>query len=170
MPPAAFGDALFVAGSEGTLHRLGASTLGETAAVKLPARAAFGPAVVSVGGADRVLVACENGTVVGFDAADLKNEAVTDLPAPAVGPPAALDGAAGVATGAGVVVKFDPVAGAIAGTADVGQPLAGGLIALFGGPAATAADGAVIRLTFGESAGGESPAVAAAIDGTGEPR
>ena len=170
VPPAAFGDALFVAGSDGTLHRLGASTLGETAAVKLPARAAFGPAVVSVGGADRVLVACENGTVVGFDAADLKNEASTKLPAPAVGPPATLDGAAGVATAAGVVVKFDPVAGEVTGTADVGQPLAGGLYALFGGPAATAADGAVVRLTFGESAGGETPAVAAATDETGTNR
>ena len=157
VPPAAAGDALLVAGSDGTLRRLSAATLGETAAVPLPARAAFGPTVVE----DRVLVALQDGSVAGYAAADLTGETITALPAPAVGPPAAIGEDAAVATTAGGVLRFDPTTGAATGLAELGQPLAGELFLVRNVPAAAAADGAIVRLRFdppGDPPGGAAVA------------
>ena len=155
---------LAAAGSDGALHLLNAATLGELAAAPLPGRAAFGPAVV----AGRVLVSVADRTgatfaVAGFAAADLAAPAVTPLPAPAAGPPAALGDAAAVATTGGAVVRFDPATGAVTGVAETGQPLSGALLTLSGEPAAVTADGAVVRLTFAPPGTGDSP------PGTGEP-
>ena len=154
LPPVAAGGDLLVAGSDGRLHRLSGSTLGETAAADLPARAAFAPAVI--GG--RVLVSLQNRTVAGFAAADLTGETSTPLPAPAAGPPGAVspegEVAAAVATTDGSAVRFDPVSGTVTGAAAVGQPLAGPVFPLFGEPAAATADGAIIRLPF-DAAGEE---------------
>ena len=157
VPPAAAGDALLVAGSDGNLHRLSAATLGETAAVPLPARAAFGPTVVG----ERVLVALQDGSVAGYAAADLTGETITALPAPAVGPPAAIGEAAAVTTTAGSVLRFDPTTGAATGLAELGQPLAGEVFLVRDVPAAAAADGAIVRLRFdppGDPPGGAAVA------------